>query len=44
MAAADVGSKVEAALTRADAISKQELLARDDEIDEDVAEAEPDPS
>ena len=42
VAAADVSSKVEAVLERANKVAKKELQASDAEIDKDVAEAESD--
>jgi len=44
VAAADVGSKVEQAISNASDVTKKELNASDEEIDKDVAEAESDSS
>lgn len=40
VAATDVGSRVEAALERANKVTRKELQASDEEIDKDLAEAE----
>ena len=44
VAATDVGSKIEQALSNASEVTKKELKASDEEIDKDVAEAESDSS